>query len=944
MNNRKTSGGKMMSLTRRLGLLAGSSLIAGGLSAVISAGAVMAPTLAAAQTASCAPAPTSGNGTGTVVYGAGTYNPGILCNYSGDGAVVSTSGAITVGTSGGVPGDPLVNGINLRGAGGSDILWDSRAGTVTGGAATNGALIDAQTETGNINLLLGRVVGGTSAASSTTTHGVLARSNNGGDVSVTASGLIDTNNCCSSNAISQAGLEARSVGGNGDVSVTVTDGQISGRLYAIRAEASGTGELTINMAGGNAVTENINNGDPTSASIFAKTGTGMLRIDAGGQLGNIGSRNSSAVRIETMGDAVLNLSRLFVPGTGNAAVDMTTSAGTLTQVNLGTFDVNTASKLFRGSGGGAFDINVTGLVWGSADFAAASGIVDMNLASGARWWHNGSSFGSANDLLIVETGASVFGSGTLAFGTGDDIYSNAGVLIVGADDNFQMNSSIASRSGSYRITGLERFDNAGTIYMGGFARLQDLGSDSYPDDLLHIVGGTFTGLDGSLILMDVNLNGDQRACDAALRSPVSDDLPGGDCLRIENGATAGVTRLRVKEQVAGDRGRYGSHIVVIDTAGSVSAAGHFILDEGSAGYNPGNGGFIDKGFFIYPLVYDAGTEQHKLVATLGQDALQFPLVAQAAHQLWRLSTGTWLDRQADMRGGLDEGFGGGVWMRVATEFADSDVSQTVDVVGNPFTFDNTNTVNSYAVTGGVDVVSGGAGDSAWVLGLTAGYAHADMAFDTSPNAMRLDGWTGGGYASFVSGGLYVDATMTANRLELEGDVPALNLKPLGTLVATNLISVGGQVEAGWRLPLTSNAFVEPLAGFSYVRTKYDDLNIAADDPLRQGVTLAFDDPASLRAGVGARFGLGQDYGGVRAQYSLTGRVWNEFEDEARMVAYNAGDDAVLLNELTGSSGELGIGASVHALDGALSGFVNVGGKFGDDYQATTASAGVRVAW
>ena len=34
-----------------------------------------------------------------------------------------------------------------------------------------------------------------------------------------------------------------------------------------------------------------------------------------------------------------------------------------------------------------------------------------------------------------------------------------------------------------------------------------------------------------------------------------------------------------------------------------------------------------------------------------------------AHNLWRLSTGSWLERQADLRGGLDAGRGGGIWMR-----------------------------------------------------------------------------------------------------------------------------------------------------------------------------------------------------------------------------------------------------------------------------------------
>ena len=47
---------------------------------------------------------------------------------------------------------------------------------------------------------------------------------------------------------------------------------------------------------------------------------------------------------------------------------------------------------------------------------------------------------------------------------------------------------------------------------------------------------------------------------------------------------------------------------------------------------------------------------------------------------------------------------------------------------------------------------------------------------------------------------------------------------------------------------------------------------------------------------------------------------------------------------TGQFTEVGIGASVYSGGGAVSGFLNLGGRFGDDYQATTASAGVRVNW
>ena len=955
MNNHKNSGGNQMSLTksatRRLSLLAGSSLVAAGLTAIVTAGVAFMPSTALAQ-ATCVSAPLpAGNGSNAVTYPAGTYNPGISCAYVGDNAVVSTAGPLTVSTTAGG------NGINLTATGTSDISWDSTLATtandaqVTGGNFTNGPVIDAASAAGNISIRTDNVSGSANTATFATnsTHAIRAISSGAGNVLIeTASATGGGTSGATPPGV--AGIEARSLGG-GNVSVSAT-GTATGRLYGLLAQTTGAGTLTVQVGSPSGTGGSFSSGsDAASVGMHLTAGTGMVTVNSATQ-GLITSNTGTALYADYDGDAEFNLFNVVAPGLTTGATwntDLVTAAGTTTTVNLAGVMGSSASggnpdrRTLRFQGGGDLVFNVTGRVTGLVDLSGAAE-VNMTL-QGGQWWLGGASvFGAGDDTLTSDADGKMYVSTSLDFGAGQDRYASGGLLMLGTNSSSQANSGISTISGNFQLLNLEAFDNAGAIYMGGRSNFLELGSDGYPDDVLYLEGATFTGLDGSLILMDANLNGGQASCDNALRDATSDDMPGGDCLRIVGGATAGVTGLRVKESVSGDRGAFGSDIVLIDVAGGTSAAGHFILDEGSDRYNPTNGGVIDKGFFVYPLVYDAEAQQHKLVAVAGQNAQQFPLLAQAAHGLWRLSTGSWLDRQADMRGETGDGTGGGVWMRVATEFTDRDAIQVVDVLGTPFEFDNTHTQSSYTVTGGFDVITAATADASFVLGLTAGYAHSDLSFEESINELRIDGWTGGGYASFLSGGLFVDATVTGNRLELEGDIPALNLIPLGTMISTNMISVGGQVEAGWRFPFMGGAFVEPLAGVTYVRTKYDDLEIVADDPLRPPVTLEFDDPASLRASVGGRLGLDQDYGPVRAQYSLLGRVWNEFEDETRIVAHNLGEDATLLNEFTGSFTEVGLGASVYAMDGAVSGFVNVGGKFGDDYQAQTGSVGVRINW
>ena len=940
--------------TRRIALLASSSFGLAIMASAASLSLALMPTPAHADN-ECTPMGASGatpatNGATPDTYecSATTYATGITYDAAGNLSVTKTNTTTTTVTA---------NGVNLTGDGIEALTWNSTAGTVTGGTGTAGPVISAtSTGSGTITVNTANVTG----SSSSITHGIYAASTGGGAVSVSANGTVTATSSTGTGSVpgGAAAIYASSTGGNGNVSVTANEAQ--GRLIGIYAQASGAGTLTITNSG---TLRASTRSDAVAVDIVA--GTGLVTVNSGPS-GSIGSTATSSVsgtalRADYDGNAVFSLNRLYAgagPAGSTWAMDLLTATGTTTTINLATEMRSTANpyggQVLRVQGGGSVDFNIAGYLGGAINLAGA-GPVDIDLADGARWRTLGNSvFGSGGDRLTINEGAYLSATRELFsvpldttqidFGGGDDLMVNAGLLVVGDTGAVNPGGIDASGEADFRLLNLERFENSGLILMGtSNADAPQHGSDRVIDDLLFMSGTTFVGGAGGLIELDANLNGTQTACDTAQRDAVTGDLPAADCIRILNGATEGVTSILVHELVPGDRGSF-SEIVLIDVSGGTSDVGHFVLDPGSDRYNAANGGVIDKGFFIFPLVYDADTQQHKLVAAVGQSALQFPLVGQAAHDLWRLSTGTWLDRQADLRGGLDEGVGGGVWMRVATEFTDRDVTQTVDVAGNPFSFDNTHKQNSYAVTGGLDLIAGGQGDRAWAAGLTAGYAHADLDFESTPNLMRLDGWTGGVYGSLIVGGLFVDATVTANRLQLESDVPGLNLFPAGTIVATNLLSVGGQVEAGWRFPIMEAAFIEPLAGVSYVRTTYDDLVIGADDPLRPPLVLEYDDPTSLRANLGGRLGLDQDYGSVRAQYSLLGRVWEEFEDESRVVVHNTGADATMLDEFIGRYSEFGVGASLWALDGAVSGFVNFGGKFADDYTSQNLAAGVRVNW
>ena len=999
--NNKNTGGNHMSLnksTRRVALFTSASLVAAGIAAAASLGTALTPTAAAAQAVCVStPAPT-GNGTNAVTYPAATYNPAIDCAYTGTGATVSTTGAITVSST--APG----GGINLTGTGASVVNWNSTAGTVTGGAQTNGPVIDATTAAGDININTAAVTG----SSATVTHGVRATSTGGGDISVSTAGNVSATNSTSG----VNGIEAIT-GGAGSVTISTnypdtgagtSADLISGRLRGILAETS-SGALTLDVA----TRVSATGGGSAVAAIEARTVTGPLTINLEGRrtLGSFnqewnrvaaisGGTTGVGIRSDAGGDAEINIGA-FSSVTGAWGIDAIIAAGTTTTVNLANFHhslafVNYAKDAdgnltrIRASGEGAFVANVDGILQGAADFSGLSGGAEINISGEGVWWTQGASiaFGDGDDRLVTEAGdgtaqavGGIFSTGTLNptffggngyfadpvhvidFGDGDDLFENGGYFIVsGAGASVDGQNPRAHFEGETRFQGLETFVNSGIIFMGArsdgssggasdgyldeVTRQEQFGgpTDGFHDDILSMPGVTFVG-DGGEIFFDVDVSKTQANCE---RSPTTGELAAADCIIIAGGATEGVHYVMFEEPVPGDRGQFlPDGIVLVEVPGGTSAQGHFVPSPNIRGYSPQAGGMVDKGFYAYMIGYKEDTQQHVLVSIPGPNAYQLPLLAQGVQGLWRLSTGSWFDRQADIRG--QQHGNGGAWLRVTGETADRDVFEDVLAAGAAFTFDNTFSRKSYAVTGGADLMHAASGDTTLVTGVTLGYANSEFEYADSANFARIDAWTLGGYGSIVSGGVFVDVAVNANRAVVDNDIPSANLFPAGTILSTKVLSVGTQVEAGWRIPvLTPGLFVEPLAGFSYVWSNWEDLYLPTDNPNRTGITAEMGDPNSTRAGIGGRVGFDRDFGFARGEFSLLGRAWEDLGDETSVTLIGPGEDPVVANNFTGRFNEVAVSASVYGPGDTVSGFLKLGGKFADDYQAQTASAGVRVAF
>jgi hypothetical protein len=802
-----------------------------------------------------------------------------------------------------------------------------------------------------------------SGTAATVTHGIYAASTGGGDITITSTGTVSGSNTTTG----VAAIEAVSTGGSGEIHINSANA--NGRLYGILARSTGTGALTINTGTSTASA----NSTAGIAGIQATTGTGLLTIDGVGSGGS-----GTGVLINAGGDVVFS-GRASGAQYGIDIADV--AAGTTSTLNLvgtrsnfsgGVTGTTGGIAAIRARGAGTVVVNVLGAQAAmNFDFTGMSARVEVNVLEGSAWSPLGnvsSVIPAGNFSINIASGAALISGSpssnsivleaptVVTFNDPAMVLNNAGYIVVGPDD-ISTSYQIARHEAELRLVGLNEFHNSGTILLGGIGypgtglaiqgvKVED--TDRWYDDILVFENGGWIG-EGGKVVFDVDTNRTQTNC---IREAVTNDFGAADCLRIVNSTVEGTTYLSINQTFAGDRGRLTQQImddgiVLVETPGSTVSAEDFALDPTMKGYNPDSAS-LDKGLYQYVLLFDENAEQFKLFGTLSSGAYQLPIGATVAHNLWRLSTGSWLERQADLRGGLDADGGGGIWMRASGEETDRDIVSVSTLGGLPFSTTNSYQADTYAINGGVDLLSASTDNTAYVVGLTAGYAHTNVDYRASRNTQAMDAWTGGVYGGLVVGQLFVDAIVNANNVIIDTDDPGFNFSPEGTILSSRMISLGGQVEAGWRVLFDSGFFAEPIASVSYVRSKMDDLEIKPDDFSRPGLEVSFEDPSSFRAGVGARFGFDGDLAGVRTQLSLLGRMWNDLESKNTAVIHNNAfpddPDIYVTDDFSGQLTELQLGAAIYSPSGVVSGFLNLGGKIGDDYEAKTGSVGVRVKW
>ncbi|MFZ4604950.1 MAG: beta strand repeat-containing protein [Caulobacter sp.] len=863
--------------------------------------------------------------TSTSVSAAGAGSQGITA-FGGDGVTV-TAGSVTAN------GDAIVASTLPVFIFGTPLQSGNTTVSTTGAiTSTNGFAIDAYTARGSVSV--------TAAAGQAVTGGaggIRALSLGVGDGGV--DGVNDGNITITSNG--SVGMSGAPVGGDG-ISATIAQPASAGRI-AITANAifaTGNGVTVVN--GGTGTTAVTTSGTVTAGADGVNVvSNGAFTVIAGGAL--TGGANGIQVNGLNGGVVTVNAGGV-VRGLGasaaTAVVDVATPTGQTTTINNnGTIRSTNATILgaagdlaIRGQDG-SVTVNNAGRLDGRMDFSGlgAGSSVTVNNAGGAGWHTTGlTTFSAGNDLLsnsatglIATSGATTFSFGPDTGVAPRDVLTNAGRIVVGE----------TTGASTLTITGLERFNNSGLILLGS---LNGTTTDGQTNDRLVISGTgggtTFVGSTGSVIGLDAFLgSAAQTGCAAATVA---------DCVSLPGGAVSGGTLLRVNNTNTLPGAFNPTGIVLVDATGGSIAAGSFSLDPTSSGYTLRNGaGALDTGLFFYHLT-PVGTAQVALVSAPDSEVFEFVGVGQAATGAWYTANSVWFDRQADLRDGLEgQGqSGAGIWMKIVGSQAQRDLTQTYAGPGGPFVFDTGYEQSTVALVGGIDLVRGGGDASAWVFGADIGYLDTDVDVAGSATQASLQGGLYGLYGSYVSGGLFLDASVTALDLDMVYSLPSVVGAPgVSTQAKGGVSSVGAKIEGGWRIALGERSFIEPLAGVAYVKTSIDDLTLP-------GGVVAFDDMTSLRANIGARIGHVSEFDTFKLKTTAIARVWDEFDGDGQTTLVNGGPDILVTDQFEGVFGEVGGGLDVFSKDERVSAFVNVNYRWNEDWSETAVTLGGRYRW
>jgi len=842
-------------------------------------------------------------------------------------------------------------GISARN-GGAGALTITANGMVTG---RQGPGINAQNGSASNSL---KIVTGAASIIAGYDDGIRANDNGSGDLEITANGTVMGE--------TRSGIFASNTANGNDLKITSGVGStVEGVTYGISGRNSGN-NFVISVAGdvtasaGDAITaRNLDTANDLQVTVEA---TGMIIGERGGLVATSGGSGTSEIAIHGVVEGKQDFGLHAAIAENTNGLQIATSAGSLVKGRLNGIQA-------FGENESALDIAIDGTVRGMTENGilvrnedsddddptgdaviriGATGLVEGKLSGIDARSEDGKVIvvndglvrnlsGAYADLAIKATGPGRIDNngtlvGTVALGALDDTLTNTGLWAVGgngaAASNFGSGIDVVNNAGILRAAhGIAEFES---VYLANLEYLNNSGTISLVDGLASDIfalgpAANYVGLGGRL------------AVDAFL-------APGSagrsDSLSMV-GSTSGTTYLVVNltNPIGSAPNTDGIWVAVVD---GPSQADDFRIA----------GGVLNAGFFAWDLrrVQDGITVIHELYTTgFGAGAYEFAAGITGAQDMWQQTTGTLLQRQADLRPLLGAAqvtpvadfaepveptpvgrVTPGLWFKAVGGWLDRDGDADNNVV-----LDRKQTVFG-GIAGfdfGTENVSG-QGD-ALLFGLFGGYLTSKLSFDSTNTEWTYDGPTLGAYATYLNDAFYADVVVKADFLDIDIDTDDLAPDAEADTKATN---IGGQIDLGYKIGFGQGAFIEPQASLSVLHTEIDDI----DDIF--GGAVEFADETSVRGRLGLRLGADYEHDGLLLTPDVTASVWQSFTGDNTVTVFAPLTPASDVSDDPGETvGDVSLGLGVTAPDG-WTGFLRGNYQFAADFEAVTGNAGVRYSW
>ena len=533
---------------------------------------------------------------------------GIVAVEHGSGTVsVSAAGSVAAAAAGGIgisatagraaaglsiaAGSVSGGDIGIRAVGSGGAISVSATGAVAG-TGTAGVQVDGRVDVTDVAVSVATVTGAT---------GVHVRGDGSGSVSVTATGAVS--------GTDSAGYGIRVVGGETISSVTVAAAGVESRRTGIRVTASGGADVSVSASGSvegathDGIYLDLDGGGETDVRVSGPVmGGGAPRTAA---LRTVSQTGGSAVRITlASGASVGRKGRRAIADTrGDATVTVNSGAAVAGEVRLG---AGSDSLVFAG---GAFS-DVTVMDGGpgvdTLRFVRGSGTIDPSVsAAGFRGWES----------VIVESGAAISGSFTLAADSGDVAFRGADVGSLTALTTKAGSATLSFEGASGSIDG-GSVSGWRSISISGGAKIGfggDSATVSVKEELRLGAGATLeVGGNGSaaetLTISGTFAGGGTVTLDVDFANATSDKL-------VITGDATGRTNVLI--------GRVGP-VPAPASLDDLSPIRNVITVRGTVGAGVAFGGFHELGAFGYQLRPSANGRNFDLIPTLANKCESSP--------------------------------------------------------------------------------------------------------------------------------------------------------------------------------------------------------------------------------------------------------------------------------------------------------------------------------